>query len=155
MVLCWLLNLVIPTTLFAFGSRMERLRYICLTDTVPQHSFSTAGRFVWIDWREMVICLTELQIQTICQNIHSPIVTLSLANNHSSQVSAYATISQQAAMILNSLDTFTVCFILYKHMVLFILPIHRTQVLKWIVTFWLKVIREDWHHFYVCALTSV
>jgi len=34
----------------------------------------------------MVICLSELQIQTICQNTHSPGVTLSPANNHSSQV---------------------------------------------------------------------
>lgn len=42
--------------------------------------------FVWIDWRVMVICLSELQIQTICPNTHSPSVTLSQANNLGSRV---------------------------------------------------------------------
>lgn len=76
------------TVWLACGSRMEQLRCICfiIIDIARWHSFSTAGMFVWIDWRVMVICVWELQIQTICQNTHSPSVTLSLANNHSSQV---------------------------------------------------------------------
>lgn len=78
------------TVCLACGSRMEQLRCICfiIIDIARWHSFSTAGMFVWIDWRVMVICVWELQIQTICQNTHSPGVTLSLANNHSSQVDA-------------------------------------------------------------------
>lgn len=78
------------TVCLACGSRMEQLRCICfiIIDIERWHSFSTAGMFVWIDWRVMVICVWELQIQTICQNTHSPGVTLSLANNHSSQVDA-------------------------------------------------------------------
>lgn len=51
-------------------------RCLCFIDATRWYSFHIAGMFVWIDVKVMVICVSQEQMQTICQNTPSPGMTL-------------------------------------------------------------------------------